>query len=110
MMAIMLDLHFKSLCVVENLLGCGNAIRPAIEYDAKIVIPLLMVCFEQLNPTTVNAFATIVTIEAMGEEFEKNMFGVWASIEESSCALVTRELSMFKRFPVFPSSCVDPLT
>lgn len=45
MMAIMLDLHFKFLHVMENLLGDGNAIRLAIEYDAKIVT-LLMVCFD----------------------------------------------------------------
>jgi hypothetical protein len=49
-MAIMLDLCFNSLRFVENLLGCGNAIRLAIEYDPRIVIPILMVCFEQLNP------------------------------------------------------------
>ncbi len=54
MMAIMLDMHFKSLCVVENLLGRGNAIQLAIEYDARIVISLLMVYFEQLNPTIIN--------------------------------------------------------
>jgi hypothetical protein len=46
MMAIMLDLHFKSLRIVENLLGRGNAIRLATEYDAIIPMPLLMVCFE----------------------------------------------------------------
>jgi hypothetical protein len=46
MMAIMLDSHFKFLRVVENLLGRGNAILLAIEYDARIVIPLLMVWFE----------------------------------------------------------------
>jgi hypothetical protein len=45
-MAIMLDPCFKSLRVVENLLGHENAIRPTIKYDARIVIVLLMVCFE----------------------------------------------------------------
>jgi len=29
------------------------------EYDAKITIPLMMVCFEQLNPNIVVAFTTI---------------------------------------------------
>jgi len=80
-MAILLDMHFKSLCVLENLLGRGNAILLAIEYDAKIVVPLFTVCFEQLNPTTINAFTDAVTIDVGGEEFEKNMFGVGASIE-----------------------------
>jgi hypothetical protein len=46
----------------------------------------------------------------VGEEFEKKKCLVWGpSIEKSSCALVIRELSMFKRVHVLPSSCVDPL-
>jgi len=90
MMAIMLDPHFKFLHVMENLLGHGNAIRLAMEYDAKIVT-LLMVYFEWLNLTTINASTAIATIDVMDEEFEENMFGVGASIEESSRALVTRD-------------------
>jgi hypothetical protein len=83
MMAIMLDPCFKFLCVVENLLGGGNAIQLAIEYDARIVIPLLMVCFEQLNPyIVINAFIATVTVD-VGEDFEENMFDVGASIKES---------------------------
>jgi len=39
MLAIMLDPHFKSLQVVENYEGRGEAICFASEYDAKIVIP-----------------------------------------------------------------------
>jgi hypothetical protein len=82
-MAIMLDSHFKFLRVVENLLGCGNAILLAIEYDARIVIPPLMVCFEQLILyIVVNASIVIVTFD-VGEDFEENMFDVGASIKES---------------------------
>jgi len=69
-MAIMLDLRFKSLCVVENLLGCGNAIESATEYDTKIFIPLLMVCFKWLNRIVVKASTTTTTIDVVGEEFE----------------------------------------
>jgi hypothetical protein len=72
MMAIMLDPCFKSLRLVEYLLGHGNAIWLTIKYDARIVIPLLMVCFERLNLTTVNASTTIVIVD-VGEDFEKNM-------------------------------------
>ncbi len=109
MMAIMLDPCFKSLCVVENLLGRQNVIQLAIEYDVKIVIPFLMVCFEWLNFIAINASATIVIVDVVGEKFDENMFGVGASIDESSCALVTRELFMFKRLLVLPFECVDPL-
>jgi hypothetical protein len=46
MMAIMLDPHFKILHIVESLVGCENVIKLASEYNDKIVILLLMVCFE----------------------------------------------------------------
>jgi hypothetical protein len=38
-------------------------------------------------------------------ELEKNMFGVGASIEESSRALVTGELSLSKRLSICSFSC-----
>jgi hypothetical protein len=50
MMAIMLNPCFKALLIVEGLVGCENAIKLASAYDAKVVIPFLMVCFEHLNP------------------------------------------------------------
>ncbi len=46
MMVIMLDQCFKALHVVENLVGHGNTIWLASEYDVKVVIPLLIVCFD----------------------------------------------------------------
>jgi hypothetical protein len=50
MLAIMLDPQFKSLSVVKILVRCDNAIQLAYGYDLKAMIPLLMVCFETLNP------------------------------------------------------------
>jgi hypothetical protein len=44
MMAIMMDSHFKPLHIVENLVGCRNAIQLAYEYDVKIDVPFFMVC------------------------------------------------------------------
>jgi hypothetical protein len=43
-------------------------------------------------------------------EFEENMFGVGASIEESFQTLIIKELFMFGRLSIFSSTCVDPLT
>jgi hypothetical protein len=37
------------------------------------------------------------------------MFGVGTSIEESSRALVTGELSLFKRISIHSFACEDPL-
>jgi hypothetical protein len=63
MMAIMLDPCFKFLHVVDNLLGHGNAIWLAITYDARIVIPPLMVCFEWLNLTIINTSTTVAVVD-----------------------------------------------
>jgi hypothetical protein len=46
MMAIMLNPHFKLLAIVENLVGHGNAIQLASKSNVKVVIPLLMACFD----------------------------------------------------------------
>jgi len=51
MLALMFDPRFKSLRVVENYLGRGAYIYLIAEYDANVVIPLLMIMFEILNPT-----------------------------------------------------------
>ncbi len=70
----------------------------ATKYDARIVIPLLMVCFELLNPTTINVFVVAVVVDVVGEEFEENMFDVGASIEESSRALVIENYRCLRGF------------
>ncbi len=50
MFALMFDPHFKSLWVLENYVGRGNVIHLVIEYDAKVVISLMMIIFDVLNP------------------------------------------------------------
>jgi hypothetical protein len=54
----------------------------ASKYDVKVVVPLLMVCFDQLNPI-INTFV-ITIIDVAEPKFEENMFGVGASTKESS--------------------------
>ncbi len=51
MLALMFDPRFKSLKVVENYVGRGVYIRLVVEYYVNVVIPLLMIMFEVLNPT-----------------------------------------------------------
>jgi hypothetical protein len=45
MLTLMLDPHYKSLRVVENYVGHGNAICLAFKYVMKEVIPLLTTDF-----------------------------------------------------------------
>jgi hypothetical protein len=66
-----------------------------------------MVCFDWLN-LVVGTFA-IVAIYAARPKLEENLFGVGVSIEESSRALITQELSLFGRFSIPSFACVDPL-
>jgi hypothetical protein len=67
--------------------GRGNAIQLPSPYDVKVVVPLSMVCFDKLNPTTITYVATF---DFVGPKLklEENMFGVGALIEESFRALI----------------------
>ncbi len=92
MVAIMLDLCFKSLQIVENYVGhCGVIFCFASKYDTKVMIPLLMAWFDWLNPTSQTCATTTDVPNFQFEKKEGNMFGVGASMEESSCAFVARE-------------------
>jgi hypothetical protein len=69
MVAIMLDPCFKYLRIVENYVSHdGSIFCRAFEYDAKIMIPLLMACFDQLNLIS-QACASITNVPNF--QFEK---------------------------------------
>ncbi len=112
MFALMLDPHFKFLRVLKNYVGWGNVICLVTKYDAKVVIPLLMIIFYVLNPT-IQAFTAQVDGSNVGaiivEEEDNNIFGVNVSIEESSYVFVVGKLYLFKRLFIIPTACVDPL-
>jgi hypothetical protein len=92
-MTLMLDPCYKSLWVVQNYVGNGNAICLAYEHDMK-EIPFFMIVFERLN-LYIQA-QVVVSVDGLPiEEDETNMFGVGAFVEKSSWALVTRELFLF---------------
>jgi hypothetical protein len=74
-----------------------------IEYDAK-----LMIIFYVLNPIVQESIAQVDGSYVGVVEEKDNIFGVGASIEESSCALVVGELSLLRRFSVVLTTCVDP--
>jgi hypothetical protein len=97
----------KALRIVENLDGHKNVIWLASKYDVKVVVPLFMVCFDQLNPIV--STSTIASVDVAWPKLEENMFRVWASIEEPSWALVIGELSLFRRLFISSSTCAYPL-
>jgi hypothetical protein len=55
------------------------------------------------------ACATIIDVLNFQSEEKGNMFSVGASMEKSSCALVVRELYLFKRLSISTYACVDPM-
>jgi hypothetical protein len=113
MLTLVLDPRFKSLKVVENYVGRGACIWLVTEYDVNVIIPLLMTVFEVLNLIVQTCAIEVVRfVVGFGDSNEKdnNIFGVGASMEESSLALVVGELSLFRRLCVCLVTCVDPLT
>ncbi len=108
MFALMFDPCFKSLRVLQNYVGRGNVIHLVIEYDAKVVIPLMMIIFYVLNPI-IQEFAAQVDGSYVGvaivEEEDNNILCVGASIEESSCALIVGELFIFMRLFIVLNTC-----
>ncbi len=78
----------------------------AFEYDAKVVIPQFITCFDQLNPIS-QACITIINVPNFQFE-EGNTFSVEASMEEFFRAFVVKELYLFKRLSILTFACVDP--
>jgi hypothetical protein len=52
MLTLMLDPHFKSFDAMKTFVGHAKVIQMMVEYDNKILLPLLMVAFQFLNPYT----------------------------------------------------------
>ncbi len=111
MLTLMLDPRFKSLRVVENYVGRRAYICLVVEYDANVVVRLLMIVFKVLNlivqTCVVEVVGFVIGFDNSIEE-ETNIFGVGASMEKSSHAFVVGELSLFKRLFVIPYTLLIP--
>jgi hypothetical protein len=110
MIAIMLDPHVKSLRIIENYVGHGATILLASKFDAKVMTPLLMACFDQLNPTSL---ACVIAIDVPNFQFEEekgNMFGVGTFVEDSFHAFINRELFLFRRLFILAFACANLLS
>jgi len=99
---------------IEDLVGesCGLwRIYFSFEYDAKVVISLIMTIFDVLNPIvqTCKSLVDESIVESIDFiEEHNNIFSVRASIEFFWCAFVG-QLYLFKRLFVIPTTCVEPL-
>jgi hypothetical protein len=112
MLIIMFNPHFKSLIVEKNYVGHWACIPIAYGYDANVIIPLLMIGFEILNPIVQACLVGVTRLVARFSDFieeDNNIFGVGTFMEESLCALLVGELSLFRRLCVTPITCANPL-
>ncbi len=80
---------------METFVGCENVIQLTTKYDKKEVMPLLLIIFYQLNSIVEAIVPPCDETYVQIEKDDNNMFGVGASIEEPSKALVITELSLF---------------
>ncbi len=83
----------------------------SFEYDAKVVISLIMTIFDVLNPIVQTCKSSVDESIVESSDFieeNNNIFSVKASIEKFLCALVG-QLYFFKRLFVIPTTCVWPL-
>jgi len=80
MFVITLDPYFKILQVVKNYVAHGEVICFAFEYDGKIMIPLLMIFFDQLNLIS-QACAIFLMSMFFNLKKKNNTFGVGTSKE-----------------------------
>ncbi len=80
----------------------------AYEFDANVILFLLMLVFEMLNHIIQASVAIVVGFTDFIEE-DHNIFGVGTSMEKFKCAIIIWELSLFKRLSITPTTCDDPL-
>ncbi len=112
MRVLMFGPRFKSLKVVENYVGHGAYIHLVAKYDVNAIILFLVIVFEVINSIVQACVVEVVGyVDGFGDSIEENnnIFGVGASMEESSCALVVGELSLFMRLYVTHATCFDTL-
>ncbi len=99
-----MDPYYKSL-QVNNYVGHGSVIHLTFKYEKH---PTFNDNFWKVKPfyPSIGGFFSINGLHV--EEDESNMFGVGASMEKNSWALINRELSLFWRLVILPPMCVDP--
>jgi hypothetical protein len=97
---------------VENYAGHGACIHLVGKYDVNAIIPLSVIAFEVINSIVQACVIEVVGyVDGFGDSIEENnnIFGVGASMEESSCALIVGELSLFMRLYLTHATCVNTL-
>lgn len=103
MLALMLDLRFKSLDCIIQYVGVDRARAIVQEYDNKFLIPYLVRIHRGLNP------AVVATVEAADPKPVNCLFGGPSSTQEATEGLLIATLSVFRRLCIPSDQCAAPL-
>jgi hypothetical protein len=52
MLFLILDLRFKSLCLISSFVGQEEGVSVVDEYDRRILYPIFLKCYHHLHPMT----------------------------------------------------------
>ncbi len=100
MLTLMLDPCFKSLEVVKAFVGWANLIQIMVEYVSKTLLPLLVVAFHFLNPTS-NGMIVATSVD-------DSIFGAVTLNATIVHMLLKNELGLFCHLHVKPKDFVYP--
>ncbi len=102
MLTLMLDMCFKSLNVVKVFVEWANKIQIVVEYISKTLLPLLVLVFHFLNPTS-NGMIVATSVD-------DSIFGAMTLNATIVHMLLKNELGLFCHLHVKPEDFVLPLT
>jgi hypothetical protein len=88
MLAIMFDPHYKYMKVIRNFLGNSFALQVVVEYDVKIVYPLLVQAYLHLNPMK-------AIVESIVVEYDDNFSGKNIYNDDANMSTMRNELHFF---------------
>jgi hypothetical protein len=103
MLALILDLWFKSLNAVKSFVGWAKMIQIVVEYDNKTLLPLLVASFHFLNPTIDGLIDDVTLVD------DDSIFGAMTS-NVTTLHMLKNELSLFCYSHVKPKGFIVLLT
>jgi hypothetical protein len=107
MLSLMLDLRFKTLCLVSSFIGLEQGKAIVEKYDKKSLFPMLLKCYYHLHPLVESKRG--VVDERVEEDKSLDTFEMTTSTSEPTMELVNRELLIFKRYQVDVKDIKCPL-
>jgi hypothetical protein len=91
----MLDLKFKSLCLVSSFVGHEEGVSIVDEYDKRTMYLMLLKCYHYLHLMT----KFVGCVDKIGDED----YSLYIFQQTTSKELVTKKLLIFRYYQVYPN-------